>query len=70
MITKIKTASIDTVTIDRKRFEKLVVAEREARILKELLRERAQTGFLGIKYEDVKLIDSLFNDDEGASHDN
>lgn len=61
MITKIKTASIDTVTIDRKRFEELVVAEHEARILKELLRSRAQTGFQGIAFEDVKLIDSLFN---------
>ena len=68
MITKIKTACHDTVTIDRKRFEKLVVAEREARILKELLRERAQTGFLGIKYEDVKLIDSLFNDESDANN--
>ena len=63
MITKIKTASIDTVTIDRKRFEELVVAEKEAKTLKELLRSRAQTGFKGITFEDVKLIDSLFNGD-------
>lgn len=63
MITKIKTANIDTVTIDRKRFEELVVAEREARIFKELFRERKQTGFQGITFEDVKLIDSLFNGD-------
>ena len=63
MITKIKTSSIDTVTIDRKRFEELVVAEKEAKTLKELLRSRAQTGFKGITFEDVKLIDSLFNGD-------
>ena len=61
MITKIKTACHDTVTIDRKRFEELVVAEKEAKTLKELLRSRAQTGFKGITFEDVKLIDSLFN---------
>lgn len=70
MITKVKTASIDTVTIDRKRFEELVVAEREAQMLKDFLRNRAQTGFKGIEFEAVKLVDSLFNDDEGASHDN
>lgn len=68
MITKIKTASIDTVTIDRKRFEELVVAEREARILKELLRERAQTGFRGIEFEAVKLVDSLFNSDSEVNN--
>ena len=61
MITKIKTESIDTVTIGRKRFEELVVAEKEAKTLKELLRSRAQTGFRSITFEDVKLIDSLFN---------
>lgn len=68
MITKIKTANQNTVTIDRKRFEKLVVAEREAKILKELLRERAQTGFKGITFEDVKLIDSLLNGDLEANN--
>ena len=61
MITKIKTANIDTITIDRKRFEELVVAEKEAKTLKELLRNRAETGFQSISYEEVKMLDSLFN---------
>lgn len=69
MITKVKTASIDTVTIDRKRFEELVVAEREAQMLKDFLRNRAQTGFMGIEFEAVKLVDSLFNSDSDVNNE-
>ena len=68
MITKVKTASCGKVAIDQKRYEELVVAEREAKILKELLRDRAQTGFKGITYEEVKLIDSLFNADSEVNN--
>lgn len=68
MITKVKTASHDKVTIDRKRYENLVVAEHEAQILKNLLRRRAQTGYKEIKFEDVMFLDSLFNADSEVNN--
>lgn len=50
---------METITISRERYDELIVAESEAKLLKELLKDRV-SNYTPLRHEEIRAIVSLF----------